>query len=105
MRSTSERLVVDLLARDVEAIGLPVLVRIAIGGGERHHHGFATTNRTAADLEIAHRDARGLDHRRLEAEHLLDGVRDQGWVAAELLELIRMTEQHPESVADQVGRR
>src|SRR5262249_57847816 len=104
MRAASERLVAQLLARGGEAAGLPIPAGIAIGSGERHHHGFAATNRTAADLAIAHRDARGLDHRRLEAEHLLDGVRDQGGVFSELLELIRVTKQQPEAVAHQVGR-
>src|SRR5262249_33119261 len=85
MRAAPERLVVDLLARDVEAVGLPIPAGVAVGRRGRPHHGVAATNGTAADLEIAHRDARGLDHRRLEAEHLLDGVRDQGRVAAELL--------------------
>src|SRR5262245_4171767 len=96
VRATSKRLVAHVLARDVEAVGVRVAVGIAIGGSERDHHGFSATDRAAADLEAAHRNSPALHHRGLEAEDLLDGVRDPRGVVPELLELIRVTKQHPE---------
>ncbi len=92
------------LARHVEAIGIRVAIRIAIGGGDQQQHLGIGRNGDAVDRDRLGRGAPDMRRRRAMAQPLVEGRRQQRRVGAYRLPLRRIGRQRLDGEADGVGR-
>ena len=91
-------------ARDVEAVRVGKLSRIAVGGADERHHQLALADRVAAQLDVLARDARRALHRAVVAQQLFHGAGDEPGALAQPAELRGMAQERQGAVADQVDR-
>ena len=77
---------------------------IAVGGADRGDHQRVPGDGLSSQLYFTLRDPGGTLHRAVVAQQLLDRARQQRWIFAQSIQLIRMLEQGEEPVADQVHR-
>jgi len=80
-------------AADVECERVVENVFIAIGRAEHCHHPLTLRNRHAVHLDVDLRAARPERHRRSPAQHLLDGVRPDGFVLPVALDLLGVADE------------
>ncbi len=99
--AVAERDVVVDAAVDVEAIGIGELALVAIGGAGEQQHLRAGGHDLAVQLDVAGRPSALHRRRRLEAQELLDRVRDQPAVGGELLALLGVLGQDDRREAEQ----
>ena len=100
-----ERQMVGRVAGDVEAVGVGIVVGVAVAGGEPDDHLVA-----GGDVDVAHADVAGggpaeEPHGRGEPEQLLGGRRDQLAVGAQALVLLGMLGERERAEADRLPRR
>src|SRR6266404_2139698 len=95
----------DVLARDVEAIGLAVDIRITVGRYDHANDRPTLLNHAVAQRYIFERRTRRELNQRIVAQEFFDGVTHQRAVASETRQLVGMTEQRKQAVADEIGRR
>ena len=103
VRPAAEGDVRAVLAGDVEAVRVLEHRRIAVGGAQPDGHRLAGFQRAACDLHVARGQPRGDVDRRLVAQDLLDQGAGQLRVGLEFRQLLRVQQQQPHAVADQVG--
>ena len=98
----TEGQVLAVLAVDVEnvAVGRELAV-VAVGRADEHHHHAALGHRLAVVLDVAGDVAGHVRRGRLEAQQLLDGLRDQRRVLDELAALVGVFGQNLAGPADQ----
>src|SRR5262245_9283952 len=89
---------------DVEVLGVLEDRGVAVRGAEQQQQVRAGRDRYAADLDRLGRLPPPGDDRGVEAQHLLDGVRDEGGVAAYLLPGVTVGQQLTQGVTDEAGR-
>ena len=90
---------------DVEPVGLVEHVGVAVGGAQQEEQPCVGWDRHAPDLGIDRCLPAPGEHRAVEAEHLLDRVRDQRWIVDQRLPRLPAGQELPERVAQQAGRR
>ncbi len=67
----------DVVAPDVERIGVVVAPGVAVGGSEQHQDGATGGDRSVVTVVVAQREAPDMGSRRLEAQRLVDGAGEQ----------------------------
>ena len=92
-------------AVDVEAVGVGVLALVAAGRAGEQQDLRVRGHDLAVELDVARRPPALHRRRRLVAQQLLDGVRDQRGVGRELGALVRVRGEHDRGVAEQARDR
>ena len=102
--AVAERHVVVEAAVDVEAVGVGVLALVAPGRpGEQQHLREPAGIGGAVELDVGVRPSALHRRRRLVAQELLDGVRDQRRVGGELGALVGVRGEHHAGPPEQPG--
>ena len=105
MRTEAEGDVLAGVAEDVEAVGVGELRGIAVGGAEADAHHRPLGDLHAADLDVGDGAAHDEQERRLVADALLDGLRKEGPVVVDGIELVGVGEEAEEQIAARpIGR-
>ena len=76
---------------------------VAVGGADEEEHGAAGRHGLAVELDVLGDVAADVRTRRLEAQELLDGVRDERRVLDQLAPLVGVLGEHLARPADQPG--
>lgn len=101
--AAAERDVPDVGAGDVQFAGLPELCGVMVGGPNKRSHPRARLHGRASHLRVLQGNPPVHLHRRIVAQKLLDGRTGEFRAIAQECELLRVIEQRPDPVADQVG--
>ena len=91
-------------ARDVEPVGIGEMPGIAVGRPDGGNDQGPAGDLPALNLDISGGEPSRPLHRAVIAQELLDRGGDEAGIALELLELVGMTEQGEQPVADEVHR-
>ena len=88
----------------IEAVGVFEDARVAVGGADHRHHHGPRRNVDAGEARVAQGEAEGALDGTLEAQALLDEVRDRPGIAAELLGEGGLLAEEPHSRGEQARR-